>query len=102
MQVAGEAFFENLARCQGTRLEEQRSRLPEHADNLSLGSVDSSTRLGATGGSAGETKTAPTVPDDDFIALIMRVQGNRMEDQRTALQPRPNREVSESGSSSRG
>ncbi|XP_018493859.1 G-protein-signaling modulator 2 [Galendromus occidentalis] len=92
MQVAGEAFFENLARCQSTRLEGQRPRLPEHADNLSMGSVDSSGRLGAAGESSGEARSAPTVPDDDFLNLIMRVQGNRMEDQRTALQPIPNRE----------
>jgi G-protein signaling modulator 2 len=56
-------FFEMLMRCQGARIEEQRSELPERPP-------------------------APTVPDEDFISLIQRFQSNRLEEQRSSL-PEP-------------
>ena len=58
-------FFDMLMRCQGSRIEDQRSSLP--GDNhLAV--------------------SAPTVPDDDFFSLIMRFQSSgRLEDQRSNL-----------------
>ncbi|XP_022643957.1 G-protein-signaling modulator 1-like isoform X2 [Varroa jacobsoni] len=101
MQLSGEDFFEMLARCQSSRLEEQRSRMPQQADTLSLGSADSGAHLApsnagqqqnagnAAGTSSGTTHrtSAPTVPDEDFFSLILKVQGDRIEDQRTAFKP---------------
>ena len=57
---------------QATRLEDQRSSLP-----LEL--------------------AAPTVPDEDFLSLIMRVQSSRIDEQRSNLP-----EDSASGSSGSG
>ncbi|XP_042224878.1 G-protein-signaling modulator 2-like isoform X2 [Homarus americanus] len=57
-------FFDMLMRCQGSRIEDQRSSLPNEA---SL------------------TQSAPTVPDDDFFSLIMRFQSGRLEDQRSTM-----------------
>ncbi|KAB7497294.1 G-protein-signaling modulator 2 [Armadillidium nasatum] len=60
-------FFDMLMRCQGSRLEDQRSTLP--VDNRNVISSQ-----------------APTVPDDDFFALILRFQSSgRLEDQRSSL-----------------
>nr|XP_045608187.1 G-protein-signaling modulator 2-like isoform X3 [Procambarus clarkii] len=57
-------FFDMLMRCQGSRIEDQRSSLPND------GSLPQS---------------APTVPDDDFFSLIMRFQSGRLEDQRSTM-----------------
>jgi GoLoco motif len=46
---------------QGSRIEEQRSELPP------------------------VQRSAPTVPDEDFISLIQRFQSNRLEEQRSSL-----------------
>jgi len=62
-----ENFFEMLMRCQGTRLEDQRSALPETSPRRPRG---------------------PTMPDEDFFSLIMRLQSGRLEDQR-AEDPSP-------------
>lgn len=61
-----DSFLEMLMRCQGERLEDQRSSLPS-----SLGDQPGS-----------------TVPDEDFFSLIMRLQSGRMEDQRATV-PNP-------------
>jgi G-protein signaling modulator 2 len=61
-----DAFLEMLMRCQGSRLEDQRSSLPEEPP-------------------APEARKAPTVPDEDFFSLILRLQSGRMEDQRAAV-----------------
>jgi G-protein signaling modulator 2 len=60
-------FFEMLMRCQGTRLEDQRSALPDSSPRRPRG---------------------PTMPDEDFFSLIMRLQSGRLEDQR-AEDPQP-------------
>lgn len=57
-------FFDMLMRCQGSRIEDQRSFLPNE------GAI---------------THSAPTVPDDDFFSLIMRFQSGRLEDQRSTM-----------------
>jgi G-protein signaling modulator 2 len=67
-----ESFFEMLMKCQGTRIEDQRSSLPADQRRLAPGAV-------------AEAPRAPTVPDEDFFSLIQRVQGGRLEDQRAAL-----------------
>ncbi|KAK6627107.1 G-protein-signaling modulator 2 [Polyplax serrata] len=59
-----DAFLEMLMRCQGSRLEDQRSSLPEE-----------------------NQRKAPTVPDEDFFSLILRLQSGRMEDQRATVPP---------------
>ena len=56
--------YENLLLHQGSRIEDQRSFLPNE---------------GAL------THSAPTVPDDDFFSLIMRFQSGRLEDQRSTM-----------------
>lgn len=53
-------FFDNLMRCQGSRIEEQRSELPTRP-------------------------LAPTVPDEDFFALLHKFQSNRIETQRSKM-----------------
>lgn len=43
-------------------------------------------QLGTSSGTTHRT-SAPTVPDEDFFSLILKVQGDRIEDQRTAFKP---------------
>lgn len=70
-------FLEQVARCQGSRLEDQRSPLPSTSGDSDSG--------GAT------SAQSTTVPDDDFFSLIMRFQGSgRMEDQRASIVVAPN------------
>ncbi|XP_067012143.2 G-protein-signaling modulator 2 [Anabrus simplex] len=71
-----DTFLEMLMRCQGSRLEDQRSTLPSEGEQESTGSPRPPTR-------------GPTVPDEDFFSLIMRLQSGRMEDQRATV-PAPN------------
>lgn len=70
-----DAFLDMLMRCQGSRLEEQRSELPKPSALLDAesGQERKNSVIGAT------------VPDEDFFSLISRVQGGRMEDQRAAI-----------------
>lgn len=75
-QFPDESFFEMLMKCQGSRIEEQRSSLPQASVNL-----DHSLGAGALGGAL----EAPTVPDEDFFSLIQRLQSGRLEDQRASL-----------------
>jgi G-protein signaling modulator 2 len=51
---------------QSSRLEDQRSVLPED-------------------GTAAENSRGPTVPDEDFFSLIARLQEGRMDDQRADI-----------------
>lgn len=101
-----DAFLDMLMRCQGSRLEEQRSELPKpnvimDAEAAGVGENGVSTNVAGTSavagrtnaGSAGGVSTAAmggaaggtTVPDEDFFSLIMKVQSGRMEDQRAAI-----------------
>ncbi|XP_076822808.1 G-protein-signaling modulator 2-like isoform X1 [Clavelina lepadiformis] len=57
-------FFDNLIRCQGTRLNDQRSAAP-----------------------SSNSFPTPTIPDEDFFSLILRMQSSRFEDQRCGFQP---------------
>jgi len=67
-QLPDESFLETLMKCQGSRIEEQRSSLPSTSGVLQL-----------------PVQHAPTVPDEDFFSLIHRLQGSRLEDQRASL-----------------
>lgn len=78
-----DAFLDMLMRCQGSRIEEQRSELPRG------GIVDQES--GESSNTNRVTNIGATVPDEDFFSLIMRVQGGRMEDQRAAIPLQDNR-----------
>lgn len=73
--VPDDNFLDQLIRCQGSRLEDQRSPLP-------AATVDAeSETIPRTVG----PKSGLTVPDEDFFSLIMRFQSGRMDDQRAAV-----------------
>lgn len=72
-----DAFLDMLMRCQGSRIEEQRSELP--TPNITM-DVEAGDRR-----AAGNSNSGATVPDEDFFSLIMRLQGGRMEDQRATV-----------------
>ncbi|XP_023246384.1 G-protein-signaling modulator 2 [Copidosoma floridanum] len=77
--VDEDSFLEMLARCQSSRLEDQRSPLPATCPNV-LKDVDeqeSQKNDNDDVGSAGAT-----VPEEDLFALIQRLQSGRMEEQR--------------------
>lgn len=74
-----DAFLDMLMRCQGSRIEEQRSELP--TPNITM-DAEAGDRRTTT---AGNPNSGATVPDEDFFSLIMRLQGGRMEDQRATV-----------------
>ena len=88
-----ESFFEMLMKCQGSRIEEQRSSLPNGGDihDPLLLHTRNTTGDNANKGSADQQAAvplpphAPTVPDEDFFSLIQRFQAGRLEDQRATL-----------------
>ena len=89
-----ESFFEMLMKCQGSRIEEQRSSLPNgpdiqdplllHARNAT-GNNRNKENSGDPQASVPLPPHAPTVPDEDFFSLIQRLQAGRLEDQRADL-----------------
>lgn len=85
-QQPDDDFLEMLVRCQGSRLEEQRSELPR--SNVTM-DAEAPTRANAvaSGRSADGSCSVggTTVPDEDFFSLIMKVQSGRMEDQRASI-----------------
>uniref|UniRef100_A0A182PVU5 S-adenosylmethionine sensor upstream of mTORC1 n=1 Tax=Anopheles epiroticus TaxID=199890 RepID=A0A182PVU5_9DIPT len=76
-----DAFLDMLMRCQGSRIEEQRSELP--TPNITLDAEASEGQVVAPVTVA--SNSGATVPDEDFFSLIMRLQGGRMEDQRATV-----------------
>ena len=89
-----ESFFEMLMKCQGSRIEEQRTSLPNGADLHDPPLLHARNAAGNNlnkGNSADQPSSvplpphAPTVPDEDFFSLIQRLQGGRLEDQRAVL-----------------
>lgn len=128
-------FFDHLMRCQGSRLEDQRSTLPfvpasngrppgirndirpnENRNNNAQPAIwpNGPHRQNGTSAFAGNNRLTnnnnsnrgATLPDEDFLSLIMRFQSARIEDQRSNLPPLNNRQRNEqeqpgSGSSSR-
>merc|ERR1712223_1702127 len=97
-QFPDESFFEMLMKCQGSRIEEQRSSLPAselgglHQPRLGGPAEDPALHPGGNPAAGGAPLTppleAPTVPDEDFFNLIQRLQSGRLEDQRATLQPK--------------
>ena len=96
-QFPDESFFEMLMKCQGSRIEEQRSSLP--ASELGLPELGLPQPRGGPAENAHGNPPAgappltppleaPTVPDEDFFNLIQRLQSGRLEDQRASLQPK--------------
>ena len=82
-QFPDESFFEMLMKCQGSRIEEQRSSLPNSSN---LGPNNQDPLIPDRGVVPLE---APTVPDEDFFNLIQRLQSGRLEDQRATLPKEP-------------
>lgn len=75
-----DTFLEMLARCQGSRLEDQRSPLPA----ASVAVVDAEDEPVPTAPPI-TARAGATVPDEDFFTLIVRLQSGRMEDQRATI-----------------
>lgn len=82
-----DAFIDMLMRCQGSRLEEQRSELPRPGVTFDVeqGEPPNNNRRNCVNHNTVAANAGATVPDEDFFSLIMRVQGGRMEDQRAAV-----------------
>lgn len=80
-----ESFFEMLMKCQGSRIEEQRSSLPTSNGNHEMAAAAAAAAAGASSNSVEQPQHAPTVPDEDFFSLIQRLQAGRLEDQRASL-----------------
>lgn len=82
-------FFDMLMRCQGSRLEDQRSVLPVTEEEPEASHMLKRTSTAAGPPVRSGTNTPPsgasTVPDDDFFSLILKVQSGRFEDQRSYL-----------------
>ena len=74
---------------QCARLEDQRSFLPGGPEEVDLEDVTVAVDGAAASGSL--PNKAPTVPDEDFFSLILRLQSGRMEDQRAAVPTNPSR-----------
>lgn len=68
---------------QCARLEDQRSILPGGSDEVDL--EDVTVAVDGAAASVSAPNKAPTVPDEDFFSLILRLQSGRMEDQRAAV-----------------
>ena len=83
-QFPDESFFEMLMKCQGSRIEEQRSSLPANSSANRGGDV-ASVEANAAAPVPAVPLEAPTVPDEDFFNLIQRLQSGRLEDQRAVL-----------------
>ncbi|XP_030369871.1 G-protein-signaling modulator 2 [Scaptodrosophila lebanonensis] len=85
-QQPDDAFLDMLMRCQGSRLEEQRSELPRPNVTMDAEAPQpQAPEAAAVGGGRGRSGRGTTVPDEDFFSLIMKVQSGRMEDQRAAI-----------------
>ena len=85
-QFPDESFFEMLMKCQGSRIEEQRSSLPSENEGLIPGRLNfPANQDQVRAGVVGPPLEAPTVPDEDFFNLIQRLQSGRLEDQRASL-----------------
>lgn len=92
--IPDDNFLDQLVRCQGSRIDDQRSPLPGAAAVVALDAeaepVPPQMRQGAT--SSGR-KSGATVPDEDFFSLIVRFQSGRMDDQRASVPRIENRLV---------
>ncbi len=89
-----DTFFEMLMKCQGTRIEDQRSSLPleggvggARAPGMPLppSKMPQQPNQQPNQPQQQQPQHAPTVPDEDFFSLIQRIQSGRLEDQRATL-----------------
>lgn len=88
-QFPDESFFEMLMKCQGSRIEEQRSSLPQQQQQRGAEAPTLPEHHQVHQAQVAPVALeAPTVPDEDFFNLIQRLQSGRMEDQRATLQPK--------------
>lgn len=78
-------FFDMLMRCQASRLEDQRSQLPENSGDTCLLKRSSQCAITSGQNSPPHGASRSTVPDDDFFSLIVRFQAGRIDDQRSSL-----------------
>lgn len=78
--VDEDSFLDMLARCQNSRLEDQRSPLPSSNCSNVLKDVDEQESQKNDNDDVG--MAGATVPEEDLFALIQRLQAGRMEDQR--------------------
>ncbi|KFM59201.1 G-protein-signaling modulator 2, partial [Stegodyphus mimosarum] len=76
--LTDDEFFEMLMRCQSSRIEDQRSSMPE---------IDPGPMFSMANCNGNSAHAAPTMPDEDFFSLIIRLQAGRIEDQRSELPP---------------
>ncbi len=77
-----------LMKCQGSRIEEQRSFLPMNSVNNPVEAAAAAASVASASNPSVENNIpmhAPTVPDEDFFSLIQRLQAGRLEDQRASL-----------------
>ncbi|KAH0549414.1 G-protein-signaling modulator 2 [Cotesia glomerata] len=77
-QDADDSFIDMLLRCQGSRLEEQRSPLPANAVQDAEEEPNQRSNVNT------HAPSGTTVPEEDLFALIQRLQAERMEDQRAS------------------
>ncbi|CAF4363496.1 unnamed protein product, partial [Adineta steineri] len=88
-----EQFFDQLAKCQDSRLDDQRAVLiPIHNNNnsssirpTSASSIISTTTLVSPSKTSAHESTSKTLPDEDFFSLLNRLQSRRIDQQRTCL-----------------
>lgn len=76
-----EDFFDMLMRCQASRLEDQRSSMP----NILPCRPHRGGHYIQIRHSSSPSQCQQTFPDEDFLSLILRFQAGRIEDQRSAL-----------------
>lgn len=74
--IPDDSFLDQLVRCQGSRIDDQRSPLP-----VPLVDAESDAPIPQSN----TPKSGATVPDEDFFSLIMRFQSGRMDDQRATI-----------------
>lgn len=75
-----EDFLDLLARCQGSRIEDQRSELPTPGVTMDS-EATSETQMTP----ARNPRVPASTIDEDFFSLIMKVQSGRMDDQRASV-----------------
>lgn len=75
-----EDFLDLLARCQGSRIEDQRSELPTPGVTM-----DSEATSEEQPTPARNPRVPASTIDEDFFSLIMKVQSGRMDDQRASV-----------------
>uniref|UniRef100_A0A336KTZ8 CSON011532 protein n=1 Tax=Culicoides sonorensis TaxID=179676 RepID=A0A336KTZ8_CULSO len=79
-----EDFLDLLARCQGSRIEDQRSELPTSSITMDTEASNDDV-VGQPTPSRNNQRVPASTIDEDFFSLIMKVQSGRMDDQRATV-----------------